>query len=394
MSIIENRFPKIDVKKGICISMRYQRKLKKVIKKNFFKGKVIIIAGARRVGKTTLALDILKEYSDKKVVRFNCDNPDERLLLNDKNIETLNNLVGDAEIVFIDEGQKVLTIGQTLKLLVDQHANKKQIIVTGSSSFNLLDGTEEALTGRKFVYHLYPLSFAEIFSSSNYLQIKKELDNLMIFGNYPEVVNAKTFNAKAENLKNLSSSYLYKDILEFQQVKSSDFLRLLLKALALQIGSEVSYTEISRILSVDKKTVERYVNLLEKNYIIFRLPPYFSNPRKEISKLRKIYFYDLGIRNAIINNFNSLDSRDDGGRLWENLAVVERLKYQTYKQIYSNNYFWRSYNLAEVDWVEEREGKVYGFEIKWKKKKITPPKSWKGDEYKVITPENLEDFIV
>ena len=368
--------------------------MKPVLESRFFKGKVLILAGPRQVGKTTLVLEILKKYSKEEIVQFNCDDPDERALLSNKNIEKLKSLIGKAKIIFIDEGQKVETIGQTLKLLVDHYRKKKQIIVTGSSSFNLLDNTEEALTGRKYVYYLYPLSFEEIYHSGNLLRLQKELENFMVFGNYPEVVNSSSIDEKAEGLKNLAGSYLYKDILEFQQVKSSDFLRRLLKALALQVGSEVSYTEISGLLGVDKKTVERYVDLLEKNFIVFRLPPYFSNPRKEISKLRKIYFYDVGIRNAIINNFNMLDSRNDQGALWENLAIIERMKYQAYHGIYSNNYFWRSYALAEVDWVEERGGSVHGFEIKWKKKKRNAvPKDWANRAYKVVTPENLEEFV-
>ena len=341
-----------------------------------------------------MAIDLLKNYKHKDVVRFNCDDPEERELLDNKNLESLIALIGRARIVFIDEGQKVGTIGQTLKLLVDYFKNKKQIIVTGSSSFNLLDNTEEVLTGRKFVYHLYPLSLEEIYRDANLLRLRKELETILIFGNYPEIINTHALDGKIERLKNLAGSYLYKDILEFQQVKSSDFLRRLLKALALQIGSEVSYTELSSLLGADKKTIERYVDLLEKNFIIFRLPPYFINPRKEISKLRKIYFYDVGIRNAIINNFNIFDVRNDKGELWENLAIVERIKYQAYHKIYSHNYFWRAYNRAEVDWVEDRGGKVYGYEVKWKKRNLRPPRDWQDKDYKVVTPEDMEGFIL
>lgn len=372
----------------------YERELKANIKEKFWQGKIIIIAGPRQVGKTTLALDLLEHYKHKEVVQFNCDDPEERELLDNKNLETLINLIGRARIVFIDEGQKAGTIGQTLKLLVDYFKAKKQIIVTGSSSFNLLDNTEEALTGRKFVYRLHPLSLEEIFKDSNLLRLKKELESFLIFGNYPDVVNAHSLDDKIERLRNLAGSYLYKDILEFQQVKSSDFLRQLLKALALQIGSEVSYTELSNLLGVDKKTIERYVDLLEKNFIIFRLPPYFTNPRKEISKLRKIYFYDAGIRNAVINNFNMFDARNDKGELWENLVIVERIKYQDYHRLRSHNYFWRAYNRAEVDWVEDRGGKVYGYEVKWKKKRARPPHDWQDKEYQVITPEDMEGFIL
>lgn len=373
----------------------YNRIINKQIKNNFFKGKVIIIVGPRQIGKTTLSLEVLKKYNTKNIIKFNCDNPSDREALDNKDIEFLINIIGKAKIIFIDEGQKVKTIGQTFKLLVDHFGKSKQILTTGSSSFNLIDKTSEALTGRKFIYHLYPLSFEEIFQKKNILDFKKQLENFMIFGNYPEIVNEESNKEKIERLKNLASSYLYQDILEFQNIKNSDVLRKLLKALALQIGSEVSYTELSSLIGVDKKTIERYVDLLEKNFIIFRLPPYFRNKRKEISKLRKIYFYDLGIRNAIINNFNFLDSRNDQGGLWENLAIIERIKYQEYHKIYVNNYFWRAYNKAEIDFIEERDGKLYGFEFKWSAKKGRIPQEWqknKNSEYKIISPNDVVGF--
>ncbi|MCG2700591.1 ATP-binding protein [Candidatus Parcubacteria bacterium] len=373
----------------------YHRIISKQIKDNFFKGKAIIIVGPRQVGKTTLSLEIIKKYNKKDVIKFNCDNPGDRETLNNRDIEFLAKIIGKAKIIFIDEGQKVKTIGQTLKLLIDHFGKSKQILTTGSSSFNLIDKTSEALTGRKFIYHLYPLSFEEIFQEKNILDFKKELEIFMIFGNYPEIVKEQSNEERIERLKNLASSYLYKDILEFQNIKNSDVLGKLLKALALQIGSEVSYTELSNLIGVDKKTIERYVDLLEKNFIIFRLPPYFRNKRKEISKLRKIYFYDLGIRNAIINNFNFFDSRNDQGQLWENLAIIERMKYQAYHKIYSNNYFWRAYNRAEVDFIEERNGKLYGFELKWGAKKGRIPQEWqknKNSEYKIISPDDVVGF--
>jgi len=373
----------------------YHRIISKQIKDNFFKGKAIIIVGPRQVGKTTLSLEIIKKYNKKDVIKFNCDNPGDRETLNNRDIEFLAKIIGKAKIIFIDEGQKVKTIGQTLKLLIDHFGKSKQILTTGSSSFNLIDKTSEALTGRKFIYHLYPLSFEEIFQEKNILDFKKELEIFMIFGNYPEIVKEQSNEERTERLKNLASSYLYKDILEFQNIKNSDVLGKLLKALALQIGSEVSYTELSNLIGVDKKTIERYVDLLEKNFIIFRLPPYFRNKRKEISKLRKIYFYDLGIRNAIINNFNFFDSRNDQGQLWENLAIIERMKYQAYHKIYSNNYFWRAYNRAEVDFIEERNGKLYGFELKWGAKKGRIPQEWqknKNSEYKIISPDDVVGF--
>lgn len=375
----------------------YNRIISKQIKDKFFKGKVIIIVGPRQVGKTTLSLEIIKKYNKKDIIIFNCDNPSDREALDNKDLEFLLKAIGKAKIIFIDEGQKTKTIGQTLKLLVDHFGKDRQIIITGSSSFNLIDKTTEALTGRKFIYHLYPLSFEEIFQKKNILDFKKELEVFMIFGNYPEVAGEQSNKERIERLKNLASSYLYKDILEFQDIKNPDILRKLLKALALQIGSEVSYNELANLIGVDKKTIERYIDLLEKNFIIFRLSPYFKNKRREISKLKKIYFYDLGIRNAIINNFNFFDSRNDQGQLWENLAIIERMKYQDYHGIYSNNYFWRAYSGAEIDFIEERDGKLYGFELKWGRKRGRIPQEWQKDknsEYKVISPDDILGFFL
>ncbi len=357
------------------------------------------MTGARQTGKTTLSLEIIKKIGSKKpVLIFNCDNPADRELLSNKNLDFLKKVIGQAEIIFIDEGQKVETIGQTLKLLVDYYKKEKQILVTGSSSFNLLSKTQEALTGRKYVFHLFGLSLEEIYSKNNLLAVSKELEDFLIFGNYPEVVNKESFEEKKEVIRELASSSLYRDILEFQQVKNASIIADLLKALALQIGNEVSYTELANLLGIDKNTVEKYVDLLEKSYIIFRLPPYATNKRKEISKLRKIYFYDLGIRNAVINNFNFLKERTDAGQLWENFILVERMKFQNYHKIYANNYFWRTYNGVEIDLVEEREGKLFGYEFKWNiKRKNKIPELWKKypqSSYEVITPQEISGFIL
>lgn len=377
----------------------FKRILEPIIKKEFFSGKIIIIVGARQTGKTTLVLEILKNF-DLKAKIFNGDDPTDRDLLSNRDLNFLKNLVDESKIIFIDEGQKIETIGQTLKLLIDNFKNQKQIIVTGSSAFNLLEKTQEPLTGRKFVFNLYPMSVQELYQDSGMVDYLKGVEPLLIFGSYPEVVFKTSFEEKKKILKEISSSYLYKDILEFQNIKSPDVLVKLLKALALQIGSEVSYTELANIVGINKGTVERYIDILEKNYIIFRFSPYAKNKRKIISKLKKIYFWDVGIRNAVIDSFNPLSSRNDVGQLWENFVIAERLKYQAYNKISSENYFWRTYDGAEIDLVEERDGKIYAYEIKWSKdqKAVKVPGKWKAEhpssDFNVINPERIRGFIL
>ncbi|MBU2545300.1 ATP-binding protein [Patescibacteria group bacterium] len=373
----------------------YKRILEETISKKFFKGKIIIIVGARQTGKTTLSLELTKEFPKKDIRLFNCDNPSDREQLADKDLEFLKQLIGKAKLVFIDEAQKVENIGETLKLLVDFYKKKKQIIVTGSSSLNLLDNTQEPLTGRKYVYQLSPLSLQEIYPDKNYLKIIKELESLMIFGSYPEVVSQSSFEEKKELLQELASSYIYKDILGFQDVKSPDILVKLLKALALQIGSEVSYNELSNTVDIDKKTVERYIQLLEKNFVIFRLKPFTKNKRREISKLRKIYFYDVGIRNAVINNFNFLDSRKDVGSLWENFMITERMKFRFYNKIDAEQYFWRTYDGNEIDLIEEESNQLNGYEFKWNPRKAIKKQNFDWlSSFQVITKKELDPFIL
>lgn len=373
----------------------YNRLLKKNLEEKLFQGKAIILTGPRQAGKTTLVSEILKTFSPEEIRTFNCDNPTDRDFLTQKDLPFLQNLVGNAKIIFIDEGQKVSSIGQTVKLLVDFYKDKKQVFITGSSTFNLLYQTQEALTGRKFVYTLLPLSVQEIFQN-DYLLFLKSIEQMLIFGTYPDVVNQSSFEEKKERIQNLASSALYKDIFEFQKVKDPAILSKLLKALALQIGSEVSLPELSQLIGIDKKTVERYIDLLEQNYVIFRLSPYFSNKRKEISKMKKIYFYDLGIRNALIQNFNFLNERNDVGALWENFLMVERLKYRTYNKKDANQYFWRTFGGTEIDLVEEQAGKLDGYEFKWNKKSANMPPLWskyQNASYKIISQENVKDFI-
>lgn len=381
--------------------MQYKRRIERALRAECFLGKVLVLVGPRQVGKTTLSEEVVGSFAreGRVVKRINCDNPTDREALTNRDLSYLKNVVGEADIVFIDEGQKVVTIGQTLKLLVDYYKAEKQIIVTGSSSFNLLDKTQEALTGRKRVYHLYPISAGELYTHNDMLALTKDRETHLVYGMYPEVLNTQSFEGKRSALAELASSQLYKDVLEFQEVKDSTTIHNLLKALALQVGSEVSYTELASLVGVDKNTVERYVDLLEKNFIVFRLAPYFSNKRNEIKKQKKIYFLDVGIRNALIQNFNTLDTRNDVGALWENYLMVERLKKRSYENIYANQYFWRTYDQKEVDLVEEREGKLFGYEFKWSVRKLPrPPRAWVDEyaeaSYEVITPENYGTFVL
>lgn len=374
--------------------------IKRILKENIvqqaFRGQVLIIQGPRQTGKTTLALDITKTLKDKAFVRiFNCDDPDHRGLLENKGLAALKNTIGKAKVVFIDEGQKLSTAGQTLKLLADYYKKSLQIIVTGSSAIHLLDKTQESLTGRKKVYTLYPVSIEEI--SKRKVIDRKKLETFLIYGSYPKVVTAQKKQDRADILKELKTSYLYRDVFDFQGMKNADVFMNLVKALAYQVGSEVSYRELSNLLKVSYATVERYVHILEQSFIVFHLPVFTRNKRRELSKLRKVYFYDVGIRNAVINNFNPLDKRDDLGALWENFMVVERMKYREYHRIEANQYFWRTYDGSEIDLVEEREGRLYGFEFKWKPRTharvLAKWNEYKGSSYQLITPGELKGFI-
>lgn len=371
------------------------RSITKNVEHDLFTGKVVIIAGARQVGKTTLVTELLNSFDNTRVIKFNGDNSTDRIKLENRDLDSLVNLIGDADLIIVDEAQKVSTIGNTLKLLVDHYGDAKQIVATGSSSLNLLTNTQEPLTGRKYVYELFGLSLNEILSHSNKLEVERQLPDLLVYGTYPAVYTSS--GAERERiLKELTSSYLYQDILELEQVRNPSVLDKLLAAIALQLGSLVSLNELSQMTGLDLKTVERYIDLLEKNYVIFRLPPFYSNERKSLSKLNKIYFYDLGIRNALINNFNNLELRSDVGALWENFLVIERLKLRKYDRISASQFFWRTYDGAEIDLVEQREGKLFGYEFKWKKER-TSPTSWldyPNASLEVINKDNFWEFLV
>lgn len=372
-----------------------ERKIKKPIIKDFFTGKAVILVGARQVGKTTLVKEIQDELSRNYSTKYlNLDNHGDLNSLTDVDFEDLDRLFANTDIIIIDEAQRLQSIGLVIKNLVDNYGNKKQVIATGSSSINLLDFTNEPLTGRKFTYHMFPLSLEELYSDVHAL--KKNYTNNIIFGFYPEIAYTKTNDNKIRLLRELATSYLYKDILEFQDIRNPEVLGKLLQLLALQIGSEVSYSELASQLGLDYKTVERYINLLEKAFVVFRLPAYSSNKRREVSKNKKIYFYDLGVRNTIIDNFNPVELRTDLGQLWENFLVVERMKYREYNNIYAKQYFWRTYDSGEIDLVEDRETKLFGYEFKWQKAGGSAPNTWSAysnSEYEVVNKDNFLDFV-
>lgn len=374
--------------------MKIRRIIQKDIEKHLFAAKVIIIYGARQVGKTTLIKEIQNTRIEKSIY-LNCDEPDIRQSLTNITSTAIKEIIGDKKLVFIDEAQRVKNIGITLKLFTDTFPDI-QVVATGSSSFELSNEIAEPLTGRKYEFYLYPFSIEELAQIYSNLEIKRILDRRMIFGMYPEVV-AKSDEAE-RTLKELARSYLYKDILEYQEIKNSEVLEKLLQALALQIGNEVSYNELAGIVGVDKKTVDKYIQILEKAFVIFRLRPYSGNIRNELKKLRKIYFYDTGIRNALINNLNPLNLRQDVGSLWENFLISERIKLNNNHNLNKNIYFWRTHQQQEIDYIEEEGGRLSGFEFKWGKQTIRKPNlflnTYAGSAVESVNRDSFLEFIM
>jgi predicted AAA+ superfamily ATPase len=366
------------------------------IRSYFFKGKAILITGARQVGKTTLLKQLMDEWQPEDVSFLNCDEPDISQQLENVTSTQLKNLIGNRRIVFIDEAQRIDNIGITLKLIID-NIKDIQLIVTGSSTFDIRNKITEPLTGRKFEFQLFPFSTEEMINASSLQEEKRLLEQRLIYGMYPDVVNNPT---EAEILLvELCNSYLFKDILAYKDIRRPDVLNKLLIALALQLGNEVSYNELGKTIGLDKETVERYLDLLEKVYVIFRLHSFSRNLRKELKKSQKVYFYDNGIRNALINNFQPLALRNDVGALWENFMVSERKKYLVYKGLHTHTYFWRTHAQQEIDYIEERDGYLYAFEFKWKEnKKVKLPVSfaeaYPQHQYQCINPVNYLEFVI
>ena len=371
-----------------------QKQLKS-LKKLLLPNKVVVIYGPRRCGKTTLLNKFLEETKDKYIL-INGEDITVQKNLNSQSIEKLKSFIGENKLLAIDEAQKIKNIGLNLKLIVDNIKGVK-VIATGSSSFDLAKNIGEPLTGRKYTLKLSPLSQMEIGAAENKFQTEANLENRLIYGSYPEIIMAGDNQVREKELKEIVGSYLYKDILELDGLKHSDKIVRLLQLLAFQIGKEVSFAELGSQLGMSRNTIERYLDLLEKAFVVIKLIGFSRNLREEISKNPRYYFYDNGIRNALINNFNLLDVRDDIGMLWENYIVMERIKKQEYSGIWANNYFWRTYDKKEIDFVEERGGKLCGYEIKWKEKKINAPKDWKNSylnsEFKVISRNNYLEFI-
>lgn len=358
--------------------------------------KALIIYGPRQVGKTTLLQDFLAS-TPLKYKLDSGDNIKTQTTLSSSDFRVIKEYAEGYELIAIDEAQKIPHIGEGLKILVDQ-LPALTIIVTGSSSFELSGQVGEPLTGRKITLTLYPISQMELNQLYNKHELKGQLEQWLIYGGYPEVVSLKKKAEKIQLLNEIMQSYLLKDILELEKVKSSKILLDLLRLLAFQIGSAVSLTEIAQQLGIDYKTVARYLDLLEKAFVIFNLRGFSRNLRNEITKKSKYYFYDNGIRNAIVSNFNALELRNDIGALWENFLLMERLKKQSYKNIYANSYFWRTWDLKEIDFLEEREGKLYGYEFKWGNKLTQAPKEWlktyTNAEFQTINQGNYLEFIL
>lgn len=357
--------------------------------------KVVGVFGPRRTGKTTLMNIIKEKIGHDDILMVHGENLDVIEVLSSQRTSVFKRFIGKKKYLFIDEAQKIPNIGINLKLIVDTIADVS-ILVSGSSSFDLKNKIGEPLVGRSQNYFLYPLSLLEV-GTDDYLKQKEMLEEQLIFGFYPEVYNSETIEQKKIEIASIRDGYLLKDILELDNLKDSLFIFNLLRQIAFQIGKDVSYSELASNLNVNKKTVMRYLELLEKSFVLFSHHGFSRNLRKEYTKSPRYYFYDNGIRNSLISNYNSLKLRDDLGQLWENFCVAERIKYLAYKQISANRFFWRTYEKKEIDLIEERDGKLFAFECKYSKKDVKVPKdfinSYPGSEFFVINKDNYLDFL-
>ena len=365
------------------------------LKKAVSPGKVVVIYGARRTGKTTLLKKFL-ESTDEKFLFVNGDDIVVRQYLESQSTEKLRDFVGNHAMLLVDEAQYVRQIGLNLKIIVDNNPSIR-VIATGSSSFELAKDIGEPLTGRKKVLTLFPLAQMEISQIEKPHETKANLESRIIYGAYPEVVLQRSNRDREEYLRELLSSYLFKDILQLEGIRHANKLERLIQLLAFQIGKEVSFAELGRQLGMSKNTVERYLDLLEKTFVVYQRSGFSRNLRKEISKNHRYFFHDNGIRNALVNNFNPLTIRDDVGALWENYIITERMKKQEYRRQFVNRYFWRTYDKKEIDLVEEQHGKLAGFEVKWRRERSAPPKDWStaypDADFQLINRENYLDFI-
>lgn len=376
--------------------MNIKRTLQEIISEKIKESnKAIIIYGARQIGKTTLAKQIIGELG-LKTLSVNADQTKYIDVLSSRDADKMKTLVSGFDLLFIDEAQRIPEIGINLKIIIDDIPGLK-LLVTGSSSFDLANKIREPLTGRAWTYNLFPIAIKEIKNIYSTFDLNNKLEELMIYGGYPEVVTTANYAQKKELLEEIGRSYLYKDALDLASVKYPNKILELLKLIAFQIGSESSINELSNSLDISRDAVDHYLHLLESSFVIFRLSGFSRNLRKEVSKMDKIYFYDLGIRNMVIDNFNSLQNRNDIGALWENFLMVERKKKISYERLSASSYFWRTHTGAELDYVEDRDGKIFGYEFKYGEKCAKQPKAWReaypGAGFECINADNYLNFV-
>lgn len=371
-----------------------KRTLENTLKDYLFRNKAIILLGPRQTGKTTLLNQILKDYVLETLV-LDGDDPITQQILTRPNTQQLKQIIGSNRIVLIDEAQRIKDIGITSKIIVDQ-IKDVQLLLSGSSSFELSQSTHEPLTGRKWSFQLWPISWEEWQNHIGYLEAEQDLENRLVFGLYPDVLNNRENSTKV--LRELTDSYLYKDVLMYGNLKKPEEIQKLLRALSFQVGSEVSYRELGEITGLDSKTVERYISVLEQAFVLFRLPSFSRNLRNEIKAGRKIYFYDNGIRNSVIGQLQHFPVRQDKGALWENFLMSERQKYLSYQSSYAQSYFWRTTQQQEIDYIEEADGKLAAFEFKWNdRRKVKFSKTFTGNYSamtKIVNRGNFREFIM
>jgi len=372
------------------------RHILKPIFNDFKAGKVLLLTGARRTGKTEL-LKELSQIIQSEILHLNGEDSISQDLFEPISKSNYDLVFGRYTHIFIDEAQKIPEIGKKLKFLVDNLPQLK-VIATGSSSFDLSRKFGEPLTGRKKTYHLYPISIQEFVQHENIQETQGKLPERLVYGSYPELLKLQSKGEKEDYLYELADDYLFKDILEFEGIKKSDKIKDLLRLIAFQVGNEISLNELSRQLQIHKDTVARYLDLLAKVFIIFKLEGFIRNLRKEITKMSRYYFYDNGIRNLLIRNFNSLELRQDQGQLWENFVISERVKFQSYQRLHTSNYFWRTYDQQEIDWIEENNGELYAYEMKWNPNKtVKIPSGWKNAypqaKFDIIHPKNYLNWL-